>query len=224
MTLLQGNQIGLFGDSEPVANKLERVKNDYYPTPEAITKTLIDVCFQNEKGTYAFFEPCAGNSAISDVLIKENIPYALDESDIAWDSLGCQPKDATQEEFWDYWYRSVRVSQLNGSYFFDWVITNPPFSAATEILSHSWEYCNIGCAFLLRLSFLEPTGGRADLLKSMSDHLRYVIPVSPRPKFRRDVSGSDSVTCAWFVWDKRWSWSGKGMQSPFQFVSGWRQS
>ena len=220
MDLLQGDQIGLFGNIEPVATAGERVKHDYYPTPEAITRELIKrVDLQS-----AVLEPCCGQGAISEALKKyaQRVTIVF-ESDIASIDRLAQcvkhpervNRDATTQAFWNYWDQyGMPIS---------WVVTNPPFSCAAEILAHAWEYAEEGCAFLLRLSFLEPTGNRAEMLKSMSDHLRYVIPVSPRPKFRRDTTGSDSVTCAWFVWDKRWSWQREiGADSPFQFVSGWR--
>jgi hypothetical protein len=217
MDLLQGDQIGLFGDVEPVTNQGERVENDYYPTPEAITKVLLSK-LGGING--AVFEPCAGQGAISDVVSKLNPEFEVLESDLRWG--GNSPRDATTKDFWDYWSGHSLVNHLGAGVAFDWVITNPPFNCAAQILEYAWEYCETGCAFLLRLSFLEPTGNRSEMLKAMSDHMRYVIPVSPRPKFRRDTNSSDSVTCAWFVWDKRWSWAEQGMQSPFQFVSGWR--
>ena len=201
--LLQGNQIGLFGDTEPVRVAGERVENDFYPTPWKITQALIN----QVKIQGAVFEPCAGHGAISDIF-EEMEGVDVWASDLTY-KPAC-PRDATTQIFWEHWGKH------------NWVVTNPPFNCAVEILQHSWSYSTVGCAFLLRLSFLEPTSNRAEMLKAMADHLRYVIPVSPRPKFRRDVSGSDSVTCAWFVWDKRWSWKALGIESPFQFVSGWR--
>ena len=213
MALLQGDQIGLFGDTEPVANKLERVENDYYPTPEAITKALLDVA--DIKGLV--FEPCAGNSAISRVLREDSRIIQVIETDLTWGKGSRVPRDATLCDFWQYWTEDFELYP-------DWVVTNPPFNQAAQILHRSWENSIDGCAFLLRLSFLEPTRERSEMLKNKADFLRYIIPVSPRPKFRRDTAGSDSVTCAWFVWDRRWSWQEKGMQSPFQFLSGWRQS
>lgn len=211
MTLLTGNQIDIFGNTEPVPVKHERVKNDYYPTPEPITKALLDTVPIH--GTV--FEPCAGQSAISNVLWCSMDIDNVIESDLTWSKAGDIPRDATTERFWRYWTKGRQKRPA-------WMITNPPFNVATEILKNSWEHCTIGCAFLLRLSYIEPCGDRAEILKEMSDNLRLIMPVSPRPKFRADTSGSDSVTCAWFVWDKRFSWQRIGVESPFQFLTGWK--
>lgn len=54
-------QTNLFGTNEPIAITGQRVHGDYYPTPEAITKALIEKCFEGETEVYSFFEPCAGN-------------------------------------------------------------------------------------------------------------------------------------------------------------------
>ena len=59
-----------------------------------------------------------------------------------------------------------------------------------------------GFCLLDRISFLEPTRGRAALLESHS--LRNLIVLSPRPAFRADnKQAKDSVTSAWFVFENR---------------------
>lgn len=200
---LQGDQIDIFGKTEPVAVVSERVENDFYPTPWQITEALL-----NRVDVFgAVLEPCAGNGAISD-LLEERDGVDVWATDLTYRQL--VPRDATTQKFWDHWGKH------------DWVITNPPFNCAAEILAHAWKHSTVGCAFLLRLSFLEPTNQRADQLKALADSMTHLIPVSPRPKFRRDKSGSDSVTCAWFVWDHRWSWEENGIDCPFQFLAGWR--
>ena len=191
--------------------KLKRVENDFYPTPEPITKALLGVA---DIGGLVF-EPCAGNSAITRVLAESPKVIQVIESDLTWNQNSPIPGDATLFDFWQYWTKDFELYP-------DWVVTNPPFNQASQILQKSWENSTIGCAFLLRLSFMEPVKNRTAFLRMNSDCLRYIIPVSPRPRFRKDTKGSDSVTCAWFVWDKRWSWVEQGMESPFQFISGWR--
>ena len=186
--------------------------NDYYPTPEAITKALLDrVAIRG-----VVFEPCAGTRGMSDVLarhLRDMRSGELYDSDLTW--AGADPRDATAPDFWWWWFVNVMHNEL------DWTITNPPFSAAEKILPLAWEHSQQGVALLLRLSYLEPTAGRAQWLQQHADHLRLVIPVSPPPRLRRG-RGSHSVTCAWFVWRKTWSWSELGIACPFQFVAGWR--
>jgi len=82
-------------------------------------------------------------------------------------------------------------------------ITNPPFSCAYEILIAEMRHSQISnrpikLAMLLRLSFLEPTQKRGQLLSMLPP--RKVI-VLPRISFTGDGK-TDSVTCAWMIWDK----------------------
>jgi len=184
-----------------------RISNDFYPTPAGVTRALTDNC----RLPRFICEPCAGNGAITDVLRERPAGEVL-ESDIQWN-----PKDdATTRHFWE-----TRADRLQREH---WAtVTNPPFNLASKILPLAYEYSPWGVAFLLRLSYLEPTGDRAEWLKAHADNLRDVIPISPRPKFRRDSKGSDSVTVAWMVWCKTWSWAEIGAQPPFTFVSGWRE-
>lgn len=103
-----------------------------------------------------------------------------------------------------------------------WVITNPPFEMATPIILNAWNHATEGVIALVRLSYLEPCGDRADLLRAMSDHLRVVVPCNPRPQFRGDTSGADQVTVCWLVWQKRHSWRALGQPCPWQFLTNWR--
>ncbi len=78
-----------------------------------------------------------------------------------------------------------------------WVITNPPFNQAFDILKVSLEAGNC-VAFLLRLSFLEPTFERGMFL---AENPPNKILVLPRISFTGDGK-TDSVTCAWLIWDQ----------------------
>jgi hypothetical protein len=184
---------------------LPRVENDFYPTAQALTEQLLEVV--DIEGQ--ILEPCAGDGAIADLftgfIANEPFPHATFQP--------CYSLDATERSTWE---------QFEADGGFDWAVTNPPFNLASKILPLSFEYARTGVAFLLRLSYLEPCDDRADWLKENADHLRHVIPVSPRPRFRSDSNGSDSVTTAWFVWRKDFSWEKLGIPCPFTFVRGWR--
>lgn len=78
------------------------------------------------------------------------------------------------------------------------VITNPPFDGAFPILVNAMQQ-GLDVAFLLRLSFLEPTVERGDWLR---DHPPQALIVCPRTSFTADGK-TDSVTCAWMVWTSR---------------------
>lgn len=183
-----------------------RILNDFYPTPTPITEGLL----KSVSITGGVFEPCAGHNAITDVLNQHSDINAVG-SDLLWDIPEKHTtNDATDPTFWHEWGK------------FDWVATNPPFSVAEKILPLGYEHADVGIAFLLRLSWLEPCNGRAQWMEDHKDHLQKIIIVSPRVRFRTDINGSDSVTCAWFVWRKAWSWKRLGIDCPFEFLRNWR--
>jgi hypothetical protein len=178
-----------------------------------LTQSLLGIV--TIKGTV--FECCAGHGAIANELTTTDVERVVFAADI--NGVNSSPSDtyyglpesfdATSRASW-----SECVAELPT---LRWTITNPPFKESEKILPLAFEYSSVGVAFLLRLSYLEPCKRRAQWLIDGSDHLRYLIPVSPRPKFRAD-SGTDSVTVAWFVWLKDWSWRKLGVKSPFQFI------
>lgn len=86
---------------------------------------------------------------------------------------------------------------------FDWVATNPPFGHAFDILQRALPRARTGVAFLLRLSFLEPTDARGEFL-SLNPPTRQIV--LPRWSYKRNAKGkwaTDSVTTAWMIWDKQ---------------------
>ncbi|WP_299491213.1 hypothetical protein [Acaryochloris sp. IP29b_bin.137] len=156
-------------------------------------------------------EPCAGRNAISDMLDSYGSIDIVHSSDLLWPvGPGRTTNDATDPQ---YWAEAPKV---------DWVVTNPPFNVAEKILPLAYEHADRGVAFLLRLSYLEPCNGRKEWLKQHSDQMKRVIVVSPRIRFRSDTKGSDSVTCAWLIWDKQFSWGDRGLHCPYGFLSDWR--
>jgi hypothetical protein len=203
---------------EPIVQAIAatgRVSHDFYPTPEGLTRSLLTACPQLPE---IIFEPCAGNGAISDVLKAAG--KEVESSDLNWTNEHGEyfyPQDATTVDFWESWKSTNLLLRKHWA-----TATNPPFNAAHEILPLAFEYSPWGCAFLLRLSYLEPAGNRADWLQNHADHLRRVIPVNPRPRFRRDKNSKDNVTVAWMIWEKSWSWQKIGIECPFMFCNDWR--
>src|SRR5678816_1676039 len=96
----------------------KRRKNDFYPTPAALTLALLD-SVPEIKGT-SVYEPCNGKGAITKVL-RDNY-CAVTTGDIDPDMSPGFLGDARKE-----WPEVRNYSE------FDWVITNPPFSGSEEI-------------------------------------------------------------------------------------------
>jgi hypothetical protein len=110
---------------------------------------------------------------------------------------------------------------------YEWVITNPPYKYLDVFLQHALQYADVGVAMLLRVTAIEPAITqriRGDLLIEYADNMRYLMPVSaPRPSFTGDKK-TDSVTTAWFVWQKNFSWFELGLEPPFQFITNWKEA
>lgn len=156
---------------------MARRKHDFYPTPGWATKVLLDHC-DELTDNYGAIEPCAGDGDIANIL-RPHYAY-VETSDI--------DESRKVDKICDARY-AVCLSK-------ETVITNPPFNQAIEIVSN---FVNQGvkAAFLLRLSFLEPTEARG---KWLSDNPPRGLIILPRISFTGDGK-TDSVTCAWMVWN-----------------------
>jgi len=167
---------------------LMRIANDFYPTDAAITKQLL----KRVAIAGTVIEPCAGDGAMATVLDQHHgidVVYTND-IDITRD-CHCHA-DVTKPLIWEGW----KANQA------DWVVTNPPYGQNTEILPLAYEHAKIGVAFLLRLSYLEPTQRRGEWLQSHSSKLTNLIILGqPRPSFTGN-NKTDSCTVAWMVWRK----------------------
>jgi hypothetical protein len=80
----------------------------------------------------------------------------------------------------------------------DWVVTNPPFVHAMEILKNMYPQVNKGIVLFLRVTFQEPTLDRGDWLR---EHPPTKVLHLPRISFTGDGS-TDSAHGCWFFWDK----------------------
>lgn len=196
---------------------MARRANDFYPTQSSMTRALLkrvsisgDVC-----------EPAAGEMDMAKVL--RNMPFTrVITNDIVpypgLDLIG----DATDPAA-AVWRRD-----------YEWVVMNPPFAQAFEILKLAWEHTTVGVAMLMRLSFLEPVNGEynragrftwksnprgAWLMAHETDMTHLLIFGSPRPSFTG--KGNDSVTTAWAVWMHGYGQSGQG--TKVRMLPGWKE-
>jgi hypothetical protein len=166
-----------------------RRANDFYPTQSLVTKQLL------KRVTIAgtVIEPCAGDGAMATVLDKHHGIDVVYTNDIDMTRDCHCHADVTKPLIWEGW----KANQA------DWVVTNPPFGQTTEILPLAYEHAKIGVAFLLRLSYLEPTEKRGKWLRSHSSNLTNLIILGqPRPSFTENGK-TDLCTVAWMVWRKK---------------------
>lgn len=161
-----------------ITRKTNRRKNDAYFTPTS----AVDCLLRHVEITGTVLECCAGGGAIANVFKDRNLKVI--ETDISNNPLN----DATTEEYW------LRINRYQA----DWVVTNPPFNNASKIVPLAYNHTNIGIAFLLRLSYLEPCFDRGQWL---SEHEVNKLIIMPRISFTGNGK-VDSCTTAWMVWHK----------------------
>jgi hypothetical protein len=154
-----------------------RAELDFYPTPAAATRVLI--ARFSLRGRLVL-EPCAG------------------ACDMAREFDRVITADVDQRRAVDYYAdaRVLRYEMIPGGGEIDWTATNPPFNVATPIVRNFAEQGR-PCAFLLRLSWVEPCDDRGEWLAKNPPAGMLVLP---RLSFTGDRR-TDSVTAAWMVWN-----------------------
>lgn len=158
---------------------MSRRAHDFYPTPAWATEVLLER-WVIDRMPYVL-EPCAGDGAIANVLKAHGIDVRTNDIDTSRDVDTYY--DATAPNLWDK--RPF------------YVVSNPPFSLASQIVPRAVESAIYGVAMLLRLSFLEPCEDRVVFLANHPPTRQLVLP---RISFTGDGK-TDNVTCAWFIWE-----------------------
>lgn len=168
--------------------KTKRRPLDFYETGELQVRALM----RHVPLSGTIFEPCHGKGAITRVLGDAGLDVITSDIDSQHqcDYYG----DATQPSVWlkvAGWDEGARLNSR-----IDWTVTNPSWSGALPIALNAISSSNKGVAMLLRLSWLEPTLDREELL---TDHSPDTVIVLPRYSYTGDGK-TDSVTSAWIVW------------------------
>jgi len=173
----------LFPETAPAKKPSKRRENDRYLTPPLATQALLEH-FQEVRGDL-LIDPCCGDGRMAEAIgdrFESQLLNDIDHKSIAaWNHL-----DATRIETWQFWSNRPRTKA--------WVVTNPPFGRAGDIAHLALEQ-GFSVALLLRLTFLEPTGGRQWLTRMPPT----AILVLPRIDFI-GAGSTDSSTYAWMIW------------------------
>jgi len=169
--------------------KVERQGNDYYPTPPACTRALVEaemVPLRAYSGALAgaralpIWEPCGRGGAIAAVLVEHG--FATIASDLIADP--------------DHGVRDANLLAITRA----WspvVITNPPFALAEEMIRHLLGELQVEYLALLLKSTFWHAAGRTGLWRR---HVpARVWALNWRPDFMR--LGAPTMECIWTVWD-----------------------
>ena len=204
-----------------------RRENDFYETAPWQTRALLD-WHPSIKNAARILEPCVGEYAIAKVLRQfcgreESDPptcrFELVTNDLDTRRRADLHMDAAGPGFWDL--LDVRYDQAHDGTdragAIDWMVTNPPFNVAFDILRHArFKRPNMNVAMLLRRSFLEPTEDRGYWLQRNPPQRAIVLPRYSYTSRRENVSdllgekevvipgGNDSLTCEWLLWCNDW--------------------
>lgn len=180
---------------------------DAYYTERRVTDSLL-LRVRDISGVVC--EPCAGDGMMAATLAQHTGVRMVVTNDID----PCQPS----QFHGDAGDPCAPVWKCKAN----WVITNPPFSEAHRILPVAFSHALVGVAFLLRLSYLEPAKNRAEWFNRYGDCMTNLIVFGqPRPSFTGNGQ-TDSVTTAWMVWRKDFSWARLGVIRPFDFAWRWQ--
>jgi hypothetical protein len=156
-----------------------RIKNDFYRTPEHATRALLaNVAFNG------FIWECAcGDGAISKILKETG--YDVGSTDLYDHGYGDSPID----------FLSSFGSVPN-------IVTNPPFNRATEFALHALLVATDKIALFGKLTFLEGKKRSRELFSQKK--LKYVYVFSERVGFEKNggASAGGMLAFAWYIWEQ----------------------
>lgn len=188
---------------EQINRNVSRDGADFYPTPPWATRALIRhvAPLVGMTNTHSVWEPACGDGMMAEVL-KEHFEtvWATDLHAYGYGESGVN--------FITYGAPGVKWGLQNcQSTYVDWIITNPPYNLAHEFALRAFDDWNsgpmrVGCALLVRLSFLE---GKARYEELFSKHPPMIIaPFVERIGFRPGTWDPEAdrgvVAHAWYVW------------------------
>ncbi len=180
---------------------------DLYETDEMLTRHLLQRV--NIRGTV--IEPAAGPGAMARVLIAHGCQVITNDIDPQHPTDTHADATDPLAPMWSPYARP------------DWVVANPPFVVAHDILPLAYSAAKIGVAFLLRLSYLEPCQNRGPWLdKHAGNFTDLIIFGQPRPSFTGN-GRTDNVTTAWMVWQKPVYAPVMDYSTRLHFVPNWKE-
>lgn len=155
---------------------------DFYETSKEAVDALVEHYLRKEFHKEAsILEPCSGDGALARALVLNGYKFVW-RNDLDQTRMAHTHQDA----------RTFNFSSKT-----ELAVTNPPFNQAFDILKNLHPQMN-AIALLLKLTFLEPTKDRGPWLAKNPPNKLIVLP---RHSFTGDGK-TDSVTCAWMIWDK----------------------
>lgn len=175
--------------------KDNRIENDFYATdPKAVEMLLNDLPKNYFYGN--MLEPCVGQGHIANTMLKYNPDLKITAIDIV-----------------DRGYPNTIIAdflKLNPLCAYNCIVTNPPYSLATEFVEKGMEYLVTGgvMAMFLKLQFLEGQKRKRIFDKYPPKYIyvfrnRMATWNNGQPKDPKTGKKWATTMChAWFVWEK----------------------
>jgi hypothetical protein len=172
---------------------------EYYATPQAFTRYLFrEMAHRGQRIHGTVLEPCVGDGAIRRAAAGcddvDGIPYerawVTNDLDRRWPANSY--RSAARQEFW------LEIERRP-----NWVVSNPPFSPAIEIIEGALRTATVGVAMHLRASIHEvlKTGKRRTWMRENTPTGCLWLP---RFAYQRSPSTgkwtTDSVCACWLIW------------------------
>lgn len=152
--------------------------SDFYKTPRHAVESLLF----KEKFTGKIWECACGDGAISKVLEENKM-------------------EVISTDLFMHGFGSGGINFLDSKLLAKQIITNPPYSMATQFIYHAQRIGVQKWAFLLKLNFLE---GQARKKLFQETPLKTVHVFSRRISFdssKKQGKGRGLLAFAWFVWE-----------------------
>jgi hypothetical protein len=157
----------------------DREENDFYPTPESATKSLLDAIRLDGN----IWECACGNGAMSKVLMANG--YDVYSSDLINRGFG-----------------ETGIDFLKSERKADNIVTNPPFNLSTEFTLKAFELAKHKVIMLSKISYLE--GIKRRNLIFNQNKLEKVLIFSKRVPFKKASSNTLAgglMAFGWFIYD-----------------------
>lgn len=177
---------GSWASPPRVAGGARRRPRDFYETAPWQVDALTD---HVPELSGAIWEPCVGDGSLLAQLLGNRPDLGpIITNDIDPTRPADYHLDATRADSWR------EIARQHGPP--HWVVTNPPFRVAFEILQHAVTIARTGVILMVRVSFSEPTAARGPWLAAHPSSKRITLE-------RWSFTGnghSDSATTEWLIW------------------------
>lgn len=169
-----------------MAQRIEpRDSLDDFPTPPWATRALLHHVIEGEFSAMSCLEPACGAGHMAR-------------------PLGKFFKSVNAQDIANYGYGQLRdylAHDTKGQW--DWVITNPPFRLAEQFIERALSQSRVGCAFLVRTTFVESIGRYQRLFsKTPPTKVAQFVERVPMVRGRLDRKASTATGYCWLVWEK----------------------